>query len=288
MTAEQIRTLILLILLLHVVAGIVAFSVLINSLNAKYRKFVIEHSESLKQLDEINAAYRFNAVKLFDLRHSYDNENFFDTISTRDYLIYQLAHAQKEVIKSIKAAQANKELHEKYKEEIAEKCILGTFDTDELLSNEKKLLRTEARMFKQKTKQPITAFSIYVCLELTKINGVHRDSKCQTYYSPDVMKLIQRINNKSGDFYNDTGIWDAICRVERGKVSNRLRFAIYERDGNRCRKCGRRTGDLEIDHIVPIAKGGKTTYDNLQTLCHRCNMQKGTRTEFYSNKSRRF
>ena len=157
MTPEQIHILIILIVLLHIIAGIIVLAILIGSLNSKYRQFVIEHSESLKQLDEINAAYRFNAVKLFDLRHSYDNENFFDTISTRDYLIYQLAHAQKEVIKSIKAAQANKELHEKYKEEIAEKCILGTFDADELLSNEKKLLRTEARMFKQKTKQPFSS-----------------------------------------------------------------------------------------------------------------------------------
>ena len=30
--------------------------------------------------------------------------------------------------------------------------------------------------------------------------------------------LIKRINNKNGKFYNDRHIWDAICRVERGKV----------------------------------------------------------------------
>ena len=32
---------------------------------------------------------------------------------------------------------------------------------------------------------------------------------------------------------------------------------------------------MDIDHIKPIAKGGKTTYDNLQTLCRRCNKEKG-------------
>ena len=40
-----------------------------------------------------------------------------------------------------------------------------------------------------------------------------------------------------------------------------------------------RTNDLEVDHIIPISKGGKSTYDNLQTLCHRCNVRKGAKIE---------
>ena len=31
---------------------------------------------------------------------------------------------------------------------------------------------------------------------------------------------------------------------------------------------------LEIDHIVPLSKGGLTSRDNLQTLCWRCNRSK--------------
>lgn len=288
MTPEQIHILIILIVLLHIIAGIIVLAILIGTLNSKYRQFVIEHSESLKQLDVINANYRFNAVKMYDYCHSYDNEHFYDTISTRDYLIYQLANARKRVIDSIRAAQENKELLKKYKEDISEKCKLGIFDTDELLPDTKKLLRFEEKIFKKRTKQPITAFSIDVYLELTNINGVHRGGKSGRYYSPDILRLIERIENKSGDFYNDQDIWDAICRVERGRVSNKLRFAIYERDGHRCRKCGRRTDDLEIDHIVPIAKGGKSTPDNLQTLCHRCNKAKGTKTEDYTPRKRRW
>lgn len=89
--------------------------------------------------------------------------------------------------------------------------------------------------------------------------------------------MIKRLNNKNRDFYNDKGIWDSLCRVERGKVSNKMRFSIYKRDGYRCRICGRteKHDYLEIDHIKPIAKGGKSTYDNLQTLCRRCNKNKG-------------
>ena len=48
----------------------------------------------------------------------------------------------------------------------------------------------------------------------------------------------------------------------------RVRLAVLERDGWRCRKCGRAAGRLEVDHIVPLNKGG-AAYElaNLQALC---------------------
>ena len=50
-----------------------------------------------------------------------------------------------------------------------------------------------------------------------------------------------------------------------------------------CRKCGisGRYAPLEIDHIIPIAKGGKSTYNNLQTLCHKWNAKKGDTLEYW-------
>lgn len=32
--------------------------------------------------------------------------------------------------------------------------------------------------------------------------------------------------------------------------------------------------ELHIDHIIPWVKGGETTFDNLQTLCSKCNLGK--------------
>ena len=102
-----------------------------------------------------------------------------------------------------------------------------------------------------------------------------------SFDSDTILSLIKRINNKTGNRFNDREIWDSIARVERGKVSNKIRFMIYERDGYRCQMCGKvfNQNVLEIDHIKPIAKGGKTTIDNLQTLCHDCNVKKGATYE---------
>ncbi len=58
----------------------------------------------------------------------------------------------------------------------------------------------------------------------------------------------------------------------------RVRRQALERDGWRCRRCGR-PGRLEVDHIRPLRQGG-AAYDlgNLQTLCRGCHIGK-TRAE---------
>lgn len=71
---------------------------------------------------------------------------------------------------------------------------------------------------------------------------------------------------------------------QRALMTSKLRQYIKERDHYTCRHCGVSTADephllLEIDHIVPVSKGGLTTEDNLQTLCWRCNRSKGDKME---------
>ena len=52
------------------------------------------------------------------------------------------------------------------------------------------------------------------------------------------------------------------------------------RDGNTCQYCGRelpRT-ELNLDHVVPRAQGGRTTWENVVCCCVDCNLSKGART----------
>jgi 5-methylcytosine-specific restriction endonuclease McrA len=61
--------------------------------------------------------------------------------------------------------------------------------------------------------------------------------------------------------------------VERRPLSDRVRALVLVRDGGRCRRCGS-ARNLEVDHIVPLSRGGDSDDRNLQTLCRRCNRRK--------------
>lgn len=60
-----------------------------------------------------------------------------------------------------------------------------------------------------------------------------------------------------------------------------LWWDILARDQWQCRSCGRTArGDgivLHVDHILPRSRGGSDCPDNLQTLCHKCNIGKSNR-----------
>lgn len=60
----------------------------------------------------------------------------------------------------------------------------------------------------------------------------------------------------------------------RGRLPRELRRAVYERDGGRCVQCAA-TFELQYDHVLPVARGGATTVENLQLLCGACNRAKG-------------
>lgn len=49
---------------------------------------------------------------------------------------------------------------------------------------------------------------------------------------------------------------------------------IGRRDGFHCQHC-QKTVDLEIDHVIPVIKGGTNDLPNLQLLCQSCNGKKG-------------
>ena len=69
---------------------------------------------------------------------------------------------------------------------------------------------------------------------------------------------------------------------QRALMTTKLREEIKQRDNYTCQNCGLSIYDeknllLEIDHIIPLSKGGITSHDNLQTLCWKCNRKKGTK-----------
>lgn len=96
---------------------------------------------------------------------------------------------------------------------------------------------------------------------------------------------IQNLENLI-DYLGDLVKFRKSIQGQRALMTTRLREEIKRRDNYCCQICNLSVDDepnllLEIDHILPLSKGGITSVDNLQTLCWRCNRTKGSKV--YAN-----
>ncbi len=82
--------------------------------------------------------------------------------------------------------------------------------------------------------------------------------------------------------------WSSIMPLDHEKKENKkqrstlppaLRQKILKRDRYTCRYCGARAPDveLEVDHKIPVSRGGTDEEDNLMTSCLECNRGKGNK-----------
>lgn len=83
---------------------------------------------------------------------------------------------------------------------------------------------------------------------------------------------------------SEEGLLRGKVKKTRETIPLNIRWIVLNRDNYRCVKCGQSPVnnpkiDLEIDHIIPVSKGGTNDIDNLQTLCKKCNQGKKNKKE---------
>lgn len=86
--------------------------------------------------------------------------------------------------------------------------------------------------------------------------------------------LVEELNRKIK--------WRKSVAGQRALMTSKLRMQIKERDRHTCQQCGVSVAQephllIEVDHIVPVSRGGMTTPPNLQALCWRCNRVKSNK-----------
>jgi len=95
-------------------------------------------------------------------------------------------------------------------------------------------------------------------------------------------ELVKANSNHKLHTINDTYSMPAVIKLSRyvnvpykGVVLSRDN--VFKRDGFKCQYCGDKK-ELTLDHLIPKAKGGKTSWNNLVTACKTCNSKKGNYT----------
>ena len=65
-------------------------------------------------------------------------------------------------------------------------------------------------------------------------------------------------------------------KIVVGNGWKRVRFEVLKRDNFTCQYCGRKPPEikLQVDHIIPVSRGGKDVMENLRAACWDCNIGK--------------
>lgn len=137
------------------------------------------------------------------------------------------------------------------------------------------------RLFATSSKVPYL-----ICSSNFELTQIKKPVFCFSYVSPAgkssrtckikiTTDIVRELQSEISDKINKSGH----SKTQRSAMTNDLREAIKKRDNYTCCLCGNSVFNepnllLEVDHIIPISKGGKTEASNLQTLCWRCNRAK--------------
>lgn len=113
------------------------------------------------------------------------------------------------------------------------------------------------------------------------------DESYRTYSFEDWRELTKVREDHPAGFIRTPEFKIAIPEIIALRLYDRLphmdvkftRRNIYEHYNYRCCYCGKKfpTHELNLEHVVPRSRGGKSTWDNVVTSCVSCNLQKGNK-----------
>lgn len=121
---------------------------------------------------------------------------------------------------------------------------------------------------------PITVpYSVYI-FEYVSAGGNSSQKTTVTLDTPTIDATVETLSQKIR--------WKKSAVGQRALMTSKLRTFIKDRDGYTCQQCSVSLSEqphllLEVDHIMPVSRGGLSTPDNLQTLCWRCNRTKSNK-----------
>lgn len=253
----------------------ILISAIVTHIRNRWTERVRMTSNRLEDMGKINSGYAFHPLKeayISYISHQYKTQfDHFNYIKNLNIYIEKNIDLLEQIIAQ---AQDNRKLLIKYQVDMHHAAPVADRDIAQKAHVPYGFYtRTEEQLIQEITQIPVTEPSI-ICR-----HGYSSPQGRNSYYDErqysfeewvqKYAEIKEQIMRKSSEEY--------IRKKERRKLTPSLRYDVMKRDEFKCVLCGRHASDsvqLHVDHIVPIAKGGKTTFDNLRTLCQDCNLGK--------------
>lgn len=251
----------------------------VHVLNKEHRKLVDRTSTKCAKLRELNEIFRFVPVKKKQyLYNDCASKGQFDRQRGYDFLVAMAKESPRWIEDFIFNAQKNQILYEEYNRQLAqiEPTSTKRIKSTKTLMSVEAYRKIEEEMYWDEIQHPVLTPVVIVVTSYTSAKGRNTYRKEARFEISD-LKNVLKAAEKQHDYAQSR-------EYQRSLMTPTLRYAVLKRDQFRCQICGASQADgvkLEVDHIMPISKGGKTEMSNLRTLCERCNRGKRDRYDPY-------
>lgn len=261
------------------------------------------------------------SILIFHLREIEDRKLYSDLKypSLYEYCIYELKYSEAQAYRRISAMRLTKEvpiLSKKISDgsiSLTNINLVSSFLRDNKTSTEdkKQLIELASNKTKRECEQELTKLRlakgipekprrtiikpdtsqtvrVNVSLKHDTVTKIH---KIKSYYAhkkleiPDVIDKMADAMIVQYDKNIQPKRRPRVTEPAGRFIPKNLKAKVIRRDNGVCQLCGSIYA-LEIDHIVPYAKGGKTELSNLRLLCRNCNLRAGIK-EFGKEKMKR-
>lgn len=249
--------------------------------NIKNNKIVKENSFKYKQLITINGNTKF--FDDFENRYKYvcvcNSKRQLDKLSLYKMLKSNIENQLNFIKNLISKVEENKKLLNAYNKKISTiKSTITEEEAKKLKIKYEKFLNIEETLFNNAKLCPKLQFEIYCYAYYISPQGRNYYHKEYTYTYNQVLDAFNEVTKLIA--YRLTKAYQ--IKLERSKITDSLRYDVLKRDNFKCQLCGASQKDgatLHVDHIIPVSKGGTSDFENLRTLCSRCNLGKSDKVE---------
>lgn len=269
---ESSTFLIIVVILVFCVALLLIFYIY-NREKEKTYSLVIETSDRYNAILALNNTYNFHDVSsIFYYGETVNSRSKCERYDLNKLLFSCLNENGCEIKEIMKKNDANSLLFKKYSH--AQRS-LPPLTSPQLIKHMGLSYRLyhqiEAELCEQLILSPSVHFGIDCSVRYVSPKGRSNAYRHKLFDKSDIIAAFHALQEME--------LTQASRAYQRSLMSPSLRYSILQRDNFRCVLCGRSTRDdpdlqLEIDHIFPISKGGKTEAANLRTLCRDCNRGK--------------
>lgn len=268
------------------VIGILAVLAVVCMTDIKRTEKVKDTSVLLKELNRLNrGTYFYLCNGEYTQSREMPSKAAYDRYSCDQLRDEILLDPDDSIHRLLEQIKENREQYDIYVSQVGQLQSMITEDEAKRLKvSYKKYLEIEKALFEEQKLKPALDMELICVVKYTSPAGRNHYEKSYAYSYVDVLLRLQELQETVKQRETE----EYKRKVERSKVTPKLRLAVIERDGRRCQICGARQEDgvtLHVDHIIPVAKGGKTEMSNLRTLCDMCNQGKSDQileNDFYN------